>query len=216
MAGAPRPEGWQIGVGPGAVLLSGLPPGGVADGFAERLAGTTDCSRPGSHCPVLGHGRIAGRLRAALGEIDPARDDGTGLLVLVQQHVVAPEASLLAVRRSGPTLPVVVQARRVIVGPVSGLDGPCLHCLDLQRRDLDPHWPQLLEVWGHPAVQADPVQLPPAVEEAATGLTLILATSVLAGRCPQRGMAHEIGPEPPHVVARRWSRHPACRWHPSG
>lgn len=221
VVGLPRAGGrWQIGVGPGAVLVHSQelpvlraesaegPAALLGAGLAAPAVGAT-----AGRCPVIGSGRLATRIRAALGDVDPATDDGEGLLVLVQHHVVPPETALRVVQRDGPALPVVVQARRVVIGPVSGLGGPCLHCLDLRRRDLDGDWPEVAHTWGHPAVQSEPVPLSPALEDAAAGLAIVVAASLLCGPALPEGVAHEVGPDPPHLVTRTWTRHHACRWH---
>lgn len=219
--GLPRPDGgWQLGVGPGAMVVRaddqpGSGPEGATGTAALLGAGLSVPStrERALRCPVVGTSRLATRLRGCLGGLGAEDDDGEGLLVLVQHHVIPPETALRVVGRPGPALPVVVQARRVVIGPVSGLAGPCLHCLDLRRRDLDQDWPEIAHTWGHPAVQSEPVPMDQAVEDAAAGLTVMVARSVVAGRATPIGVAHEVGPGPPHLVTRHWVRHPACRWH---
>lgn len=249
---------WQVGVGPGAVVLHG-PSGrdGVGDGptsrgapadpaapepdpsvrtLAEALVqgvtgGPTDVAGPpadalrgaagdpaSSWVRVRGTGPIARRLRRALGPALLEREDEEGRWpeVAVHQHVVPPDVGLAAARAGRVVVPVVVQPRRVVVGPVTVPPGPCLHCLDLHRRDRDPHWPVVATHLGHPVEQVRPSPVPEALQSAAEGVVLLLLEAVRDGRAVQPGLAHEVGLQPPHVVTRRWPVHPACPWHPEG
>lgn len=210
---ARRQHGWQVGVGPGALVVNTVEP--VPESALRLALGLAaprvDHSRP--RCRVEGQGSLALRLRAALGDVGHGDGDDTSVVVLVHHHVVPPEVALARARRPGVTVPVVVQARRVVLGPVSGLGGPCLHCLDLARRDRDPEWAAVAAAWGHPTAQVEPVAVPAAVEDAAIGLTQMVVSSVLAGRPPAPGTALEVGADPPHVVTRQWRRHPACPAH---
>lgn len=216
-----RPDGgWQVGVGPGAVVLHAGPDGpdgSAGDVLGPALASLAEAERELScrdepaACAVLGTGPLAARLRRVLG----ARSATTGRVqVLVHQHVVPPEVGVTVARGGRPTLPVVAQRLRVLVGPVVGVgDGPCLHCLDLHRRDRDAAWPALASALGHPAEQQVPLDLPEPVVRAAEGLVMLLVASVVAGRAVATGLGYELGPAAPHVVARRWLRHPGCPWH---
>lgn len=220
-----RPDGgWQMGVGPGAVVLhlgpdgrgaeagealgpalAGLPAGGAG------APGTSEAERPA--CEVIGTGPLASRLRRALGEV--AQESAGGVQLLVHQHVVPPHVGVAVARSARTTVPVVAQSRRILVGPVVGLgSGPCLHCLDLHRRDRDAAWPAVATALGHPAEQVLPLDLPEPLARAAEGLVLLLLSSIVAGRPVSTGLAYELGPAAPHVVARRWVLHPACPWHP--
>jgi hypothetical protein len=232
-----RPDGrWQVGVGPGAVVLGEPTPAGgapnpssgqrgprtwpapelvrLASGLARSPAGLAVDPGPG-RCAVQGSGPLARRLAEALGDLVPdSLGPAPSLTVTVHQHVVPPEAGIQAARSGRPTLPVVVQARRVVVGPATGIgSGPCLHCLDLHRRDRDAAWPQLAIDLGHPAAQAEALPVGAALARATEGLVLLLVESLLAGRPVSTGLAHELGPQAPHVVTRRWAVHPACPWH---
>lgn len=219
-----RPDGgWQVGVGPGAVVLrlgAEGPAGKTGEVLGPALAGlsvadqdapaTRGAERPA--CAVVGAGPLASRLRRTLGEVSP--DSSEGVQLLVHQHVVPPHVGVAVARSARATVPVVAQSRRILVGPVVGVgSGPCLHCLDLHRRDRDPAWPALATGLGHPAEQVVPLDLPEPLARAAEGLVLLLLSSVLAGRPVSAGLAYELGPVAPHVVARRWTTHPACPWH---
>lgn len=222
--GLERPGGgWQVGVGPGAVVLVA---GGEDRGtepvasLGPTLAGVLaaapeDDPTAGGPvtCAVSGHGPVAARLRRALG--GAVAEDAGAARVVVHQHVVPPDVGLALARSGGVTVPVVVQPRRVLVGPVVGRPaGPCLHCLDLHRRDRDPAWPDLATAFGHPVEQLRPVPVPPPLVRATEGLVVLLVSSVLAGSTVSVGTAYELGASAPHVVLRRWTRHAACTWHP--
>lgn len=219
-----RPDGgWQVGVGPGAVVLRSTSEGaGTAAGRAlgPALAGLVGAD-PGVDapverdipaCPVLGAGPLAGRLRRLLG--DTPTGVAARVQVVVHQHVVPPDVGLTVARSGRCTVPVVAQHRRVLVGPVVGvMSAPCLHCLDLHRRDRDPAWPALATALGHPAEQVQPLDVAEPLARAAEGLVLLLVSSVLAGGTVSAGLGYELGPAAPHVVVRRWTTHPGCPWH---
>lgn len=78
--------------------------------------------------------RVGGRLD--VGDLD--------LVVLVEHGAMGPVTAARLLASGVPHLAVVVRASGVEVGPLV-LPGrtPCLHCVDLHRRDADPAWPQL-------------------------------------------------------------------------
>ncbi|MFB9731208.1 hypothetical protein [Ornithinimicrobium kibberense] len=247
---------WQVGVGPGAVVVH-LSPGGDTGGqrrttseapagpaseplscvlpLAQALAqgaGPPDVAGPaparapevdadpagglGTAVRVRGAGPIARRLRRTLAPVllDGEDEDGRAPEVAVHQHVVPPDVGLAAARSGRTVLPVVVQPRRVVVGPVTVPTGPCLHCLDLHRRDRDPRWAVVATHLGHPVEQVRPTPVPEVLQAAAEGLVLLLLEAVRDRRPVQPGLTHEVGLQTPHVVTRRWPVHPACPWHP--
>jgi hypothetical protein len=222
-----RPDGGrQVGVGPGSVVLhagaddQGLETAAVLGpalaGVPSGPDGSQSAEAAGSgSCSVLGAGPLASRLRHALGDRCSASPEAVQVQVLVHQSVVPPDVGVAVARSGRPALPVVAQPQRVLVGPVVGVSaGPCLHCLDLHRRDRDAGWPALATALGHPAEQAVPLDLPEPLARASEGLVLLLVSSLLAGRPVSSGVVHELGPCAPHVVTRRWAAHPACPWHP--
>lgn len=218
----PRPEGgWQVGVGPGAVVLRTADEGGEPEtgrllapslagvGLGTAVRGTSEVA---PECPVVGAGPLAARLREALGGSED--EAGAPVHVIVHRHAVPPEVGAALARASRAVVPVVVQPWRVVVGPVTGgPDLPCLHCLDLHRRDRDPAWPVVASALGHPVEQVARAAVPEALATAAEGLTVLLVGTVLAGRPVSPGLCHELGTGAPHVVARRWRVHPTCPWH---
>ncbi|TQM97492.1 hypothetical protein FB476_2405 [Ornithinimicrobium humiphilum] len=200
-------------------MLQTDPDDSSGDGLLqEAVAGAVVSGPPvprrSAGCRVVGTGPLAARLRRTV-ESPPSR--GTDVVdVLVHHHVVPPDVGLEVARDGRLALPVVVQPRRVLVGPVVGTGaGPCLHCLDLHRRDRDPAWPHVATVLGHPAEQGGPVEVPEAVARATEGVVLLLVGSVGSPALGpvDAGLVHELGPAAPHVVTRRWVVHPACRWH---
>ena len=230
----------HLGVGPGAFAVAGGlpadPRGTLGWGVVERLsAAPARLRRDVTPDDVRGPGQLAGPVRASLRGVAPgsrrprAPDDGARAgsagpgavdrpsgsrpVVTVHDHVV-PLGSVRHPALAGrPVLPVVAQTARVVIGPWTGLPGgPCLHCLDLHRRDRDPHWPATAASLEDPLTAPLPPVLPDEVVRAVVALTVLLGA-----RVPRvaTGAAHEVGPWPPHLVTRRWPRHTGCPWHPA-
>ncbi|KUG59380.1 hypothetical protein AVL62_06815 [Serinicoccus chungangensis] len=227
----------QLGVGPGAwAVAGGLPPGPAETlgwRVVERLA-TAPGSRHRDVTPtdVRGPGHLVGTLRACLaptaaplpptgaGRDDrpaspsprPAWPSPTGrAVVTVHDHVVPVGTARQPGLTGRPVLPVVAQSTRVVIGPWTGLaGGPCLHCLDLHRRDRDPAWPARAAALEDPLTAPLPPAVPDEVLRAVVALVALLTARVPA---TATGDAHEVGPWHPHLVTRRWSRHVACPWH---
>ncbi|WP_298890348.1 hypothetical protein [uncultured Serinicoccus sp.] len=227
----------QLGVGPGAwAVAGGLPPGPAETlgwRVVERLAATPGRRRRDvTPTDVRGPGHLVGTLRAHLAHgATPVPPTGTGrgdrpvgptarpawpsttgrAVVTVHDHVVPVGTARqpgLAGRR---VLPVVAQSTRVVIGPWTGLaGGPCLHCLDLHRRDRDPTWPASAAALEDPLTAPLPPTVPDEVLRVVVGLVVLLTARVPA---TATGDAHEVGPWHPHLVTRRWSRHAACPWH---
>jgi hypothetical protein len=205
-----RPDGRvQVGLGPGALLVEGwtapAPP-------VDHLLRTAPAAGPTglTSCRVSGHGQLADRLASELARPgDPTRC----LLVLVREQVVAVDEGVHAASAGVTALPVVRQAQRVVVGPVTGLGGPCLHCLDLHRRDRDRHWPVVAAQLTRPAALPPAAPVMEEVDRAAGAVVLLLARTLLTGGPVTPGLAYELGPRAPHLVTRRWATHPGCRWH---
>lgn len=117
----------------GDVLPSGAQQRDVGGSWTQMMAGVparvgaAPPSRPG----------IAPPRRA--GSLEP------DLVVLVSDHVLDARVGDDLVRRTIDHLGVVVDAARVVIGPLV-LPGrsPCIRCLDLHRRDRDPAWLHLV------------------------------------------------------------------------
>lgn len=225
-----RPDGSvQVGFGPGSWLVRGWSPDASEhDPLTAVVRGMTfPAGAGGRRAPVRGwevrgRGALAGlvrdRLGRALREVPgaayPEEQVAPSALVLVVPYAVPVGTARRPDLMGRPVLPVVAQPRRVVVGPWTGLPGtPCLHCLDLHRRDRDPDWPALVAGVDDP-LSAPPPPHPegPLLELVASVVTL-LVVSCCSGEAVDAGAATELGPAAPHVVVRRWEIHPACPWH---
>ncbi|MGF1662452.1 MAG: hypothetical protein ACFCVG_08265, partial [Kineosporiaceae bacterium] len=141
-----------------------------------------------------------------------------GVVVGRHAHDAAEAATWLA--SDVPHLAVLVRECDVVVGPlvVPGR-GPCLHCLDLARRDRDPQWPTVLPqlLRRRDAAAAGPV---PGLGQVAAGLAVLLGLAALDGHAGDvAGLAATL--TLPYAVPawRRWAAHPSCgcgRWEDTG
>lgn len=227
-----RPDGRvQVGMGPGAWVVQGWDPTldqqGPASQLLRQLERTTQVPPPGpttTRFTVVGTGQVADELRHASPDVTAVRDlgdlrrlgprdEGTPV-VLVSPYLVPVGSARHPALLGRSVLPVLPQTGRVVVGPWTGHpDGPCLHCLDLHRSDRDRDWPGLAAALDDPLTAPLPPRHSGAVVAAVTALVVLLVAAP-APRVP--GVAHELGPAPPHVVTRRWSTHPTCPWHRPG
>jgi len=74
-------------------------------------------------------------------DIDAAVIDAA---VIVARFAITPARYGAWLRRDIPHLPIVFGDRFVRIGPfVEPGDGPCLHCIELERVDADPAWPAM-------------------------------------------------------------------------
>lgn len=224
----PRSEGrLQVGVGPRSWLVDGWPTdstGGSAAAMLEGLvqAGLRDPA-PSTSWEVLGTGTLAERLRRgvrdeqAKGRSDPV-EERPDIAVLVYSHMVPVGTARRPDLRGRLVLPVLSQVGRVVVGPWTGTDDlPCLHCLDLHRRDRDPGWPQLARDLDDPlACPAEPTHPEPLLAVVQALVELLVVSTGPGSGTALGGLSHEVGPVAPHLITRRWAVHPACRWHGSG
>lgn len=226
-------DAWPPPAKPAAARLRSMP------GERARGASTTDrlLSRAGRRVAVAGAGRMPwaignllresgiGRVdlgRAALDALDQAlRSDPGGpapdLVVLVGDGVVDASAGEPWRRRRVPTLPVVLEARRVVVGPlIDDQWGPCLHCLDLERADRDVVWPALVaQVHRGPTSSSTDPDGDSTLTAMASGVVGMVVHSHLSGEGPPPGISIEVSLPWPRLDHRRWPRHPACAAHPS-
>lgn len=175
---------------------AGEDPQRLLDRLGPALA-RVDEPRP--RAAVYGSGPLAEELVRQLG-----RADDPELVVLVGAWVLAPAEHGVWLRRDVPHLPVVV-GDDVIVGPlVRPGAGPCLHCVDLARRDADPAWPAIAtQLHGRPA----PVLSRTAVAEAAAFAVRRLGEDP-AGAAP--GTSWRLDPRDGSVSVAGWERHPEC------
>lgn len=220
-----RPDGLvQLGLGPGAWLVQGWDPDtcGPHDPATDLLRGlVVRPPVPDARVPwtVLGDGELARRLRgdSPAEEHGPVAPGDPPPVVLVSDYLV-PVGSLRRADLAGrAVLPVVVQPARIVVGPWTGPGpGPCLHCLDLHRRDRDASWPALAAAFEDPRRTDEPPVHDPVVLDLACALTRLLVSAAVVDVPLAARLSYEVGAQSPHLVTRRWPVHPACPWHRSG
>jgi bacteriocin biosynthesis cyclodehydratase domain-containing protein len=160
---------------------------------------------PSPRIAVFGAGVVAEELVRQLG-----RADDPEVVVLVAAWVIAPAEHGAWLRRDVPHLPTVV-GERITIGPlvVPG-ETPCLHCVDLARRDADPAWPAIAaQLHGRPA----PALSRTAVVEAAAFAARRVAshsTRTSTSTRTNAGTSWELDPRDGTVSERVWRRHPEC------
>jgi hypothetical protein len=135
------------------------------------------------------------------------------LVVLVAVGALRPDAGEPWLRRGIPHLPLVVQGHRVQVGPlIAGVDGPCLTCLDLHRRDRDGAWPVLLSQLAPrgPHLPDPPVSLESTLSAMATGAAAMIVHTSLDKQPVPAGLSLELSLPWPTIQNRRWFPHPLC------
>src|SRR5919107_156279 len=143
--------------------------------------------------------------RAAPGvETRPVRRGAAS--VVIQLAYDQPEtvlATAYASRRQ-PHLAVAVREGVAVIGPfVPATGGPCLHCVDLHRRDRDAGWPGAVI-----PDDAEPCGVATVLAAAAYATGEVL--TFLDGGSPETlGAAVEI-PTPGRFRRRTWPPHPAC------
>ncbi|WP_127543326.1 hypothetical protein [Actinoplanes sp. OR16] len=133
------------------------------------------------------------------------RSPATVVVQLAHDEPVAVVAAAHAARRQ-PHLAVTVRDGAAVIGPFVPAGGaPCLHCVDLHRRDRDAGWP------------SGPATAVPGAEPCAVA-TLLAATAYataeilahLDGRVPETlGAAVQIS-SPGRLRRRTWPPHPDC------
>jgi hypothetical protein len=106
-----------------------------------------------------------------------------------------------------PHLAVTIREGIPVIGPlVPEIGGPCLHCVDLHRKDRDAAWPGLAP--RHPSEPVEPCTV--ALVLAATAYATAEVLAHVDGGKPQTlGAAVEIT-APGRVRRRSWPAHPAC------
>jgi bacteriocin biosynthesis cyclodehydratase domain-containing protein len=124
-------------------------------------------------------------------------------------HRPAGLAALTYARRGVPHLAIDVRDGTVIIGPLVPPGGsPCLNCLDLHRRDLDPDWPALAAQLSTGPESTQPCAVSTAL--LAVGFATDEVLTYLDGGSPQSiGTTIEIlgaGRQ----RRRTWSPHPRC------
>lgn len=138
------------------------------------------------------------------------------LVVLVGAGRLDPRTGDPWWRRGVPAVPVVIDGRRIVVGPVlDDPSGPCLRCLDLERADRDVAWPALvaqLAAEGGSGVD-DEISSESTLTTMASGVVAMIVTAHLAGDRSPAGVSVEMSLPWPRLDHRRWARHPQCAAH---
>ena len=98
-----------------------------------------------SDVAVAQYDQVAGADAASSGSAD-----SPDIAIVLAQFVIDPELHGRWLRRDIPHLPIVFGDRTVHIGPlITPGNGPCLFCLELDRRDSDSAWPALsAQLWG--------------------------------------------------------------------
>jgi len=146
---------------------------------------------------------------ATFGSVSPAPD----LIVLTAVGAIRADVGEPWLRRRIPHLPLVVQGHRVQVGPlIAGGAGPCLNCLDLQRRDRDAAWPALLSQLAAqgPLRPGPPVMLESTLTAMTAGTAAMIVHTCLDGQPVPEDLSLELSLPWPTVQSRRWFPHPLC------
>ncbi|WP_052311820.1 MULTISPECIES: thiamine biosynthesis protein ThiF [unclassified Actinoplanes] len=182
------------------------------------LSGTVGpADLPGS--PLIGtdlgsplHTAVAAAVRRAVPgtQVCEVRRAPASLVVqLAHDQPVALLAAAHSTRRQ-PHLAVHIRDGAAVIGPfVPAAGRPCLHCLDLHRRERDPEWPGLPGTGG---VGGPGGTEPCAVATvlAAAGFATAEALTFLDGGTPDTlGAAVEIS-APGRTRRRTWPPHPEC------
>jgi hypothetical protein len=143
--------------------------------------------------------------RAAPGiETRPVRRGAASLVIqLAYDQPVTLLATGYASRRQ-PHLAMTIRDGIAVVGPfVPATGGPCLHCVELHRRDRDADWPAAV-------VPADTEPCGVATVLAATAYAAGEVLTFLDGGSPETlGAAVEIA-SPGRFRRRTWPPHPSC------
>lgn len=188
-------------------------------------SGRRDRERRTGYVVVHGVGPLPTLLRGQLRRcnvhrVEPAYDPATppDLVVLVAADAVPVGESRSWASSGVMHLPVLVRGDRGVVGPLAGRpQSPCLVCLHLLRRDMDPGWPRLLNQLTPPGHEArGPVSVDPALATTLAGVVATLVQAHLDGIVVPAGVTWETTLPSPTVTTRRWSVHPLCPAHPVG
>lgn len=178
-------------VGPGDVSVGGL---ALADLGRPRATAAADAIRRAA--PAVETGTL--------------RHGAASFVVQIGQRAPAELVALGYARRGVAHLLIEERDATILVGPlVTAAGSPCLHCLDLHRRDHDPAWPALV------------AQIATSPDETSATATSTLISAV--GVAVAQVLAHVDGGSDVTVVGasievsslatirrRSWSPHPRC------
>lgn len=135
-------------------------------------------------------------------------DEAPDLAVLVADFAVAPARSAHWLAADVPHLAVVFGDEAVRIGPlVEPGAGPCLHCADRDRLDLDPDWPRLvIQVLGAGASTRTPL----ASAAVAVAVADIALRRLLAGWTGLRSIERTYSDASGSFTERRLEPHREC------
>lgn len=137
------------------------------------------------------------------------------LVVLAAQDALDPRSAGPWRRHGVAQLPVVAEAKSVMIGPLVGSDptGPCLRCVELHRTDRDKRWPDVLAQACPDGSAHRPVRSEPTLSATAAGTAAMVAVGHLDGRPLPPGLTLELCLPMPRLDHRIWPRHPQCGDH---
>lgn len=170
---------------PGRVGAADVLPGGLS---------AADVNAPAESAAAAALARVTGHLAV--------RVTCPQLVVLVGVPDPLSAAELAADQT--PHLAVRATAPVGAVGPLVLPGGPCLHCIELHRRDRDPGWPRLRLQAGDPPADV-------ALALATAGLAAGQALGFLDGSSAMPGRTLELRPPEWQLRQRSWAVHPECR-----
>lgn len=223
---------WLTGLDPTRALteavstaaLEGIDPG-RATGILDRLVtggllhpATTD-GQP--RVAVVGSGALPVLLvdglrhseRVLTSRVRPGGEGApTDLAVVVSATPATPESVRPWLAAGVPVLPVWCLHEQASIGPLllPGR-GPCLHCLDLTRAEVDPGWPWLSAQLARTGVGGpEPVDGLPGVRLLAAGLTTTLVLDHVGGRLLTCEWSFEVATPGPTLERHLWPTHPGC------
>lgn len=136
----------------------------------------------------------------------------TDLAVVVSATPSTPESVRPWLAARVPVLPVWCLHEQASIGPLllPGR-GPCLHCLDLTRAEVDPGWPWLSAQLTRTGITGpEPVDGLPGVRLLAAGLTTTLVLDHVGGRLTTREWSFEVATPGPTLERHLWPTHPGC------
>lgn len=151
-------------------------------------------------------------LPCAAGARAKPSEQAPDLVVLVARSALVSATASTWLRHGIPHLPVLAQGARVVIGPlIQPGNGPCLNCLDLDRRERDPAWPSLLSQLAPPLLTLEPaVDSESTLTAITAGLTAMIVQGHLDGQPQPVGVSLELSLPWPRLTHREWAAHPAC------
>ena len=174
------------------------------------------------HVAVVGAGALPGLLvdglrqseRVQVHRVRPGGEDETAVDLAVCVGPAPPTAETIRpwLRAGVPVVPVWCLSEQASIGPLLRPGaGPCLHCLDLTRAEVDPGWPWLTAQLTPTGIGSlETVDATPALRFLAAGLTTSLVLDHVGGRLGTPEWSFEIGVPGPTLERHRWPVHPGC------